>query len=142
MRAFGRRHRASLVSAVAFLLLSIGVAVFSAVFNLFAVDVVANSQIAAAGPGSWIGEPDEWQWDGITALGLAGALAAAFIVSACIHARRSLVFAVAVAWAIIEGGLLRLVWHASSNTAGDLLVWQLAAAAALIAAVATIPAER
>jgi len=112
------------------------------VFNLFAVDVVADSRIAAADPGSWMDHPDRWQWDAITALGLGGALAAAYIVSACIRARRSLAFAGAAAWAIIECGLLRFVWHPSSNTAGDLLIWQLGGAALLVAVVAMIPNER
>jgi hypothetical protein len=142
MTEFRSRHRASRLSAVAFLLGSGGIAVFSGVLNLFAVDVVAASHIAAAGPESWIGQPDAWQWDAITALGLAGALAAACITTACIHARRGAALAMAPAWAVIEGGLLWLVWQASSNTAGDLLLWQLAAAALLVAAVAMTPAER
>src|SRR4051812_471492 len=49
MKVLGRRHRASLVASVALLLVSIGVAVFPACSNLFAVDVVADSRIAAAG---------------------------------------------------------------------------------------------
>ena len=139
---FRRRRHASRVSAVAFLLVSVGVGVFSGVFNLLAVDVVAGSRITGARPGSWIGQPDKWHWDAIAALGVAGALAAAYIVSACIHARRVPALAVAAAWAISEGALLRLVWHASPNTGEDLVLWQLAGAALLVAAVAMIPAER
>ena len=142
MKAFRTRHRASRVAAVAFLLVSVGVGVFCGVFSLFAVDVVADSRIATAGPGSWIGQPDEWQWVAIVALGLAGALAAAYIASACIHGRRFPAFAGAAAWAIVEGGLLRLVWHASLNSGGALLLGQLAGAAVLVPAVALIPAER
>lgn len=142
MEAFRTRHGASRVAAVAFLLVSVGIGVFSGVFNLFAVDVVGSSWSAAAGPGSWIGQSDQWQWDAITALGLAGAVVAAYVLSACIHGRRVSAFAAAAAWAIVEGGLVRLVWHASPNSGGDLVLWQLAGAAVLVAAVALIPDER
>jgi hypothetical protein len=138
----GARWRVSRLLAVAALLVSVGIGVFSGAFNLRAVDVVAASRESAAGPGSWIGRPDEWQWDAITALGLAGALVAAYVVSACFHARRGPAIAAALAWALSAAGLSSFVWHASPNTGADLVLWQLLGGAALVAAVASIPTKR
>jgi hypothetical protein len=141
MKGFVQR-RGVLLPGLALLALSIAIAVFAGVFNLLAADVAAATQIAAAGPDSWIGRPDARQWDDITALGLTGALAAASVVSASVRARRSLAFAAAAAWSLVETGLLLLVWHASENTAGDLLLWQLAGAALLVASLATLNTTR
>lgn len=131
--------RLSRTLAVAALLVSVGIAVFSGVFNLLAGDVVAVSRVSAAGPGSWIGRPDEWQWDAITALGLAGALVAMYAVSTCFRGRRGPAVASAVGWALVAAGLSSLVWHASPNTGADLVLWQLLGGALLVAVVASIP---
>jgi hypothetical protein len=136
------RRRAARLPAVGFLVLSLGVAAFAAVFSLFSNDVVAESAISAAGPGSWLGRPGAWQWDAITALGLAGALAAAFVTVSCFRARRRRAVAGAAIWALAAATLSALVWHASSNTGSDLVLWQLAGAVLLAIALAGTPTER
>jgi hypothetical protein len=135
----GGMRRASVTSAVALLLVSLGIAFFAAAFNVFAVDAVAESRISEAGPGDWIGDPQALQWDILTGLGLTGATAAVGAVVACIRARRFALAVSAVTWTVLQASLWHLVSHASANTAGDLLFWQLAGVALLIAAVVMVP---
>jgi hypothetical protein len=134
------RARGSRVPAVGALLVSIGVAFFSGWINLVSSDVVGGS--AADDPGSWLHRHDAWQWDAITALGVAGALMAALVVSACFGARRRAAVSGAVGWALVTAALLGLVWHASSNTGAGLVRWELFGAALLAAALVRISAER
>jgi hypothetical protein len=63
-------------------------------------------------------------------------------VSPWIRARRFTALTAAGAWTIVEIGLLALVWHASPNTGGGLLLWQLAGAALLDVALARTPGAR
>jgi hypothetical protein len=135
------RRRAARLPALGILVLSIGVAAFAAVFGLFPEDVVAESDIAAAGPGSWLSRPGAWQWDALTALGLAGALAAAFVAVSCFRAQRHRAVAGGAIWALASTALAALVWHASSNTGSDLVLWQLAGAVLLIVALAATPTQ-
>jgi hypothetical protein len=109
-------------------------------FRLFAADVVAASRAAQAGPESWVSEFGAWQWDAITALGLAGVLLAAFTVAAAWRAHRRAALAGAVAWGAGAVALTGLVRHASPNSGGVLALWQLAAAGLLLAVVARLRA--
>jgi hypothetical protein len=139
----GSAHRRrALIPGLALLTVSIAIAVFSVVLNVLSVDVVAASQIAAAGPESWIGRPGAQGWDVITSLGFAGALAAACVTLASVRALRPLAFAAAAAWTIVEAGMLLMVWHASSNTAGGLLIWQLVGTALLAVAMVMVSTAR
>jgi hypothetical protein len=117
------------LAAVGFVGLSAGVGVFACIFTLFAADVVAASAAAAAGSGSWLSHYDAWQWNAVAALGLAGALVSVLTVRA---RSRDAAITATIAWVVIEGVLVALVWHASSNTGATLVVWQLAGAALLV----------
>jgi hypothetical protein len=136
------RRRAARLPAIGFVVLSTGVAAFAAVFGLFPEDVVAESDLSAAGPASWLSRPRAWQWDAVTALGLAGALAAAFVALSCFRAQRHRAVAGGAIWALASTTLAALVWHASSNTGSDLVLWQLAGAVLLVTALAGTPTQR
>jgi hypothetical protein len=128
--------------AIGFLLVSIGVGLFSCFFNLFSADVVGASRASEFGPGTWLSRSDAWQWDAISALGLAGAVVAAFVALACFHGRRGEAAVWGATWVPISGALLALVWHASPNTGTGLLIWQLIGGGFLIGAIASVASER
>jgi hypothetical protein len=114
---------------------------YAGLLNLFAVDAVAQSRISASGPESWLGRPGAWQWDAITALGVAAALLAGYMVAELLRRSRLRSVNAPAGWALVEVVLLGLVWHASPNSGGVLVLWQFAGAALLLAAAASSPAE-
>jgi hypothetical protein len=135
------RRRSSWVAAVGFLLISLGISAYAGLLNLFAVDAVAESRIAASGPESWLGRPGAWQWDAITALGVAAALLAGYMVAELLRRSRVRSVNAPAGWALAEVVLLGLVWRASPNSGGVLVLWQFAGAALLLAAAASSTAE-
>jgi hypothetical protein len=135
------RRRSSWVAAVGFLLISLGISAYAGLLNLFAVDAVAESRISASGPESWLGRPGAWQWDAMTALGVAAALLAGYMAAELLRRGRLRFFYPPAGWALCEAALVWFVWHASPNSGGVLALWQLAGAALLLAAAAGSPAE-